>query len=165
MSGPKAVVGARPPLFDRLSDNDPSTPSEPHPFRMLDAPGLRASVAVELERLLNTRLSVPIEKLLARERSTIDYGIPDLSHYWPHDSDGISDLERQIEQAITVFEPRLLAPRARVVRAPEQRDAIIVEVAGRLAMGTIMEPVAFVLPTGRWMGGADRAEGVENTDG
>lgn len=166
MTGPKPVVGVRPPLFDRLCDDDPSTPARLHAFRMLDPAELRASVAVELERLLNTRLSVPTGTLPARERSTIDYGIPDLSHYWPRDGDSTNDLERQIEQAIAVFEPRLLAPRARIVRPAEQRDAIIVEVAGRLAIGTMMEPVTFVLPAGgSSSNGGDPSDSVENADG
>jgi type VI secretion system protein ImpF len=163
MSGPKPVIGARLPLFDRLCDHDPSTPSERRPFRMLDAVGLRASVAAELERLLNTRVPVPVDKRLARERSTIDYGIPDLSHYWTRDTDSTSDLEREIERAIAVFEPRLVAPRASIARPAEQRDVIIVEVTGRLAIGTIMEPVAFVLLAGGSSSDdGDSAEGVEN---
>lgn len=166
MSGPKPLVGVRPPLFDRLCDDDPSTPSESHVFRMLDATALRASVAVELERLLNTRLSVPTGELPARERSTIDYGIPDLSHYWPRDSDSTSDLERQIEQAIAVFEPRLSAPRARIVRPTAQRDAIVVEVDGRLVIGTMMEPVTFVLPAGGSpINDSDPPENAEDGDG
>ena len=166
MSGPKPVVGVRPPLLDRLCDDDPSTPARPQAFRMLDAAKLRTSVAAELERLLNTRLSIPTGQLPGRERSTIDYGIPDLSHYWPRDGDSTNNLERQIEQAIAAFEPRLLAPRARIVRPAEQRDAIIVEVGGRLAIGTMMEPVAFVLLAGGSpSNNSDQFESTEKADG
>jgi type VI secretion system lysozyme-like protein len=166
MIGPRPVAGARPLLFDRLCDDDPSTPPEPHLFRTLDATGLRASVAAELERLLNTRVSVPAGELAGRERSAIDYGIPDLSHYWPCDGDSTTDLERQIERTIMAFEPRLLMPRARIVRPAEQRDAVVVEIAGRLAIGTVMEPVAFTLPVGGFAIDVDDLTAVgEDTDG
>jgi type VI secretion system lysozyme-like protein len=146
MAGPKPVAGARAPLFDRLVDDDPSVPYEPQPFRVLDAAGLRASVEAELDRLLNTRAPVAADEVARRERSTIDYGIPDLSYFWRQDTESESELERTIEQAIAVFEPRLLSPRATIVRPPDQRGAAIIEVSGKLAIGTVMEPVAFALP-------------------
>jgi type VI secretion system protein ImpF len=146
MSGPKPIAGARVPLFDRLVDDHPSVPYEPQPFHILDAAGLRASVEAELGRLLNTRAPVAADEIARRERSTIDYGIPDLSYYWPQDGGSEAELERTIEQAIAAFEPRLLSPRVTVVRPADRRGAIIVEVAGKLAIGTVMEPVAFAVP-------------------
>jgi type VI secretion system protein ImpF len=146
MSGPRPVAGARAPLFDRLVDDDPSSPSEPQPRRVLDARGLRASVAAELDRLLNTRAPIAADEVARRERSTIDYGIPDLSYFWPGAGASETELGHLIEQAITAFEPRLLSPRAAILRPPDQRGAAIVEVSGKLAIGTVMEPVAFALP-------------------
>lgn len=146
MSGPRPVAGARPPLFDRLVDDDPSSSSEPQPRRILDAAGLRASVAAELDRLLNTRAPVAADAIARRERSTIDYGIPDLSYFWPGAGASETELARLIEQAIAAFEPRLLSPRATIVRPPDQRGAAIIEVSGKLAIGTVMEPVAFAMP-------------------
>lgn len=146
MAGPKPVAGARAPLFDRLVDDDPSVPYELQPFRVLDAAGLRASVEAELDRLLNTRAPVAADEVARRERSTIDYGIPDLSYFWRQDTGSASELERTIEQAIAAFEPRLLSPRATIVRPPDRLGAAIVEVSGKLAIGTVMEPVAFALP-------------------
>jgi type VI secretion system protein ImpF len=148
VAGPKPVAGAPVPLFDRLVDDDPSVPYEPQPRRVLDAAGLRASVEAELDRLLNTRAPVAADEIARRERSTIDYGIPDLSYFWSQDADSESELARTIEQAIAAFEPRLLSPRATVVRPPDRRGAAIVEVSGKLAIGTVMEPVAFALPVG-----------------
>jgi len=145
VSGPKPVAGARPPLFDRLCDYEPSVPFEPRPFRTLDVEGLRASVEAELAQLLNTRAPVAADELAARNRTVIDYGIPDLSHYWPRDTDSTDELERLVVQTVAAFEPRLRSPRARIVRPPEQRDTVFVEITGHLAIGTVMEPVAFTL--------------------
>lgn len=165
MNGPKPVAGARPPLFDRLCDYEPSVPFEPRPFRTLDAEGLRASVETELDRLLNTRAPIAAEDLEMRERTAINYGIPDLTHYWPRDNDSTAELERLVEQTVTAFEPRLLSPRAKIIRPPDQRDAVIVEIAGSLAIGMVMEPVAFTLTANGLGPRAGGSEGTADADG
>jgi type VI secretion system lysozyme-like protein len=140
LTGPKPIAGAPVPLFDRLVDD------EAQPRRILDAAGLRASVAAELERLLNTRAPIAADQLAERPRSTIDYGLPDLSYFLSGAGMSRGELARLIEETIEAFEPRLLAPRAAISEAPERREALIVEISGKLAIGTVMQPVAFVLP-------------------
>ena len=159
MSGPRPVPGARPLLFDRLVDDDPLAPYEAEPHRTLDAAGLRRSVAAELERMLNTRAPLPADQLAGRRRSTVDYGIPDLSHFWPGAGGSQAELARLIEETITAFEPRLIAPRVAIIPGVERRESMVVEITGKLAIGTVMQPVTFALPL------PGLPEGDEETDG
>lgn len=108
---------------------------------------VKASVALELERLLNTRAPLPVDRL-GRRRTTIDYGIPDLSAFGLPGADAAAALCRQIEQAILAFEPRLSAPRATLVSPAGRHDRYEVEIAGMLVIGGEMEPVGFRLPIG-----------------
>jgi type VI secretion system protein ImpF len=103
-------------------------------------------VAVELERLLNTRAPVAAEEMVGRRRSTIDYGIPDLSHFARRAGSSEAELLRIIEQTVAAFEPRLLSPRVTIIHSLEKREAMTVEVTGKLAIGTVLEPVTFALP-------------------
>ncbi len=159
VSGPKPVAGAPALLFDRLIDDDPTIQYEAQPRRTLDAAGLRLSVAAELDRLLNTRAPIAADEIARRRRSTIDYGIPDLSYFWPGAGGSQAELVRVIEQTIAAFEPRLLSPRVTIVQSQERREAMIVEVAGKLAIGTVMEAVSFALPV------PGTTETVEDLDG
>jgi type VI secretion system protein ImpF len=159
MAGPRPVAGALVPLFDRLVDDEPAVPHEPHPRRVLDRAGVRASVAAELDRLLNTRAPIAADEIARRQRSTIDYGIPDLSYFCPGAGGSEADLVHLIELAIAAFEPRLLSPRAAIVRPQQRREAMIVEVSGKLAIGTVTQPVSFALPV------SGLAERTDDPDG
>ena len=63
-----------------------ATEQERH-LRILNHQQLKASVRRELERLLNTRCSIPLHRLGEEERSVINYGIPDFSSLSPHNAD------------------------------------------------------------------------------
>jgi type VI secretion system lysozyme-like protein len=143
VSGSRVVRGARAPLFDRLVDDDPAVPHEPRPKRMLDPAGLRLSVIRELDRLLNTRTPLAADELERRPRSTLDYGIPDLSLFWPFDADSEAKLVGLIERSIQAYEPRLRNPRIRIERLAHERRSLLAHVTGEIAVGTLVEPVAF----------------------
>ena len=74
---PRIYPGASALLFERLVDDDPRTAREPQPFRTLTIPEVRASVRREVARLLNTRCAASAAVLAGRERTVLDYGIPD----------------------------------------------------------------------------------------
>ncbi|HEV7372443.1 type VI secretion system baseplate subunit TssE [Arenibaculum sp.] len=143
MSGPRIVHGARVPLFDRLVDGDPATTYEPHPPRMLDPKGVRESVGRELDRLLNTRTPLAVDELDRRQRSTIDYGIPDLSLFRPYETDSEHLLVEVIERTIAAFEPRLANPRVSVERLAGERRSLLARIEGTIVVGTMVEPVSF----------------------
>lgn len=145
MSGPRVTAGVRVPLFDRLVET--TAPGDPadgrHDRRMLDRAGLKASIGRELTRLLNTRTLRAAETLDQRPRSTIDYGLPDLSRFWPACNDSEQELARLIERSIMAFEPRLRAPQVVISRIPGRGRALQATVTGSIALDAMIEPVTF----------------------
>ncbi|MBK8174251.1 MAG: type VI secretion system baseplate subunit TssE [Rhodospirillales bacterium] len=150
MAGPRPITGVPTPLFDRMM-NDKGCDGEDHgaPSRILDRPSLLASVARELERLLGTRASVDAATLARRHpRSTLDYGIPDLSFFQLAGPDGAATMARHIVAAIAAYEPRLKRPRVTIEPSVDRRDGAVARIEGSLAMGSVIEPVVFRVALG-----------------
>lgn len=71
--------------------------------------GLRREVATDLLDLLNTTNFASIEDLSSApevEHSILNFGLPDLAHR-TIDENGLAEIGREIEVALTDFEPRL----------------------------------------------------------
>ncbi|HBB94882.1 MAG TPA: type VI secretion system baseplate subunit TssE [Blastocatellia bacterium] len=107
MREPKPIVGARALLFDRLVDLHPEIREEERPFRILNRDQLKVSIRRELERLLNTRCSLSLERVGEEDRSVVNYGIPDFSSLSPSNADDHALIASIIRQTIAAFEPRL----------------------------------------------------------
>jgi len=137
MPGPRVTQGVRAPLFDRLAaDGGGHGP-------VLDRAGLQASIRRELDRLLNTRAPLAADRLGRRPRGTLDYGLPDLSLFWPFDADSEVRLGQLIAATVAAFEPRLLNPRVTVTRAGNERGRLLATVTGSIALDGMVEPVSF----------------------
>lgn len=147
MAGLRPVTGGRALLFERLVDLEPGL-REARPFILHDRAGVKASVRAELERLLSTRLSQPPSLLVERQRTTVDYGIPDGANVSPADPDGRILLASQINAAIKVFEPRLIDPAVQLVQPADRGDRLVAEIDARLAIEGLLEPVSFTIPLG-----------------
>jgi type VI secretion system protein ImpF len=134
----------RAPLFDRLTDLDPGSTAEPRPLRTLSRQGLRESVRRELERLLNTRSSLPVDQLAERaELTVLEYGIPDLSAFVVGDQEDQRRLAAVVARAVAAFEPRLREVRAVFERVEDGgRDAAL-RIEAVLAVDEVSEPIAF----------------------
>jgi type VI secretion system protein ImpF len=144
-------VEVRTPLFDRLVDRDASPMGrELRPMRTLGRGGLKESVRREMELLLNTRTSLPASRLSVRERSVIDYGIPDCSMFSPRSFDDRARLAELIRKAIVAYEPRLRDVRVAVDAAVGDEVAMAVRIEAMLVTGSVPEPVSFdtMLQTG-----------------
>jgi type VI secretion system lysozyme-like protein len=155
--GPRRISGLRALLFERLVDErhpDPQDPAAP-PDRLLDRAALRASIGIELDRLFNTRAPVDAETLDQRRRSTIDYGIPDLSLYSAQDPQALEKLAKHLTAAVEIYEPRLHKAKVKVVPDPKRAGKLIAEIAGSLTLGDEVESVSFRLMLG---GEADDGE-------
>ncbi|HEY3568171.1 MAG TPA: type VI secretion system baseplate subunit TssE [Thermoanaerobaculia bacterium] len=136
----------RAPLFDRLVDREPQSPAEPRPLRTLDPRGLRESVRRELERMLNTRSSLPVDRLVARgELTVLEYGIPDLSAFSAGNEDDRRLLLQLVARAVAAFEPRLRGVRVgfESERLEEGRHALRLRIDADLVTDEVAEPVSF----------------------
>ena len=145
--GPRRISGVRALLFERLVDErhpDPQDPVPP-PDRLLDREALRASIGIELDRLFNTRAPVDAETLDQRRRSTIDYGIPDLSLYSAQDPQALEKLAKHLTAAVEIYEPRLGKPKVKIVPDPDRAGKLVAEIAGSLSLGDEIESFRLAL--------------------
>jgi len=142
--GPRQVEAARPLLFERLTgiagESDDDHLEEGAYY---DRDELIASIERELGALFNTRAPVAAEVLAQRKRTTIDYGIPDLSHYAPGDPAAREALARDLLGAIAAFEPRLIQPRVTVLPHPTRERLLVAAIEGNIRLDTIVEHVSF----------------------
>jgi type VI secretion system lysozyme-like protein len=113
-----------------------------------DINGLRESVLQQLRYLLNTRVPLDIDTLEGRERTTIDFGIPDLSAFPLGSSDAMARLARHIARAISVYEPRLRVGDVTLKPLAGHRDGLVVRVSGGIGVGGVVEPVSFAITVG-----------------
>jgi type VI secretion system protein ImpF len=138
-----AKIEVRTPLFDRLVDRDPRLRHELRPMRTLDRGGLKESVRRELEQLFNTRCPVPAHRLSVRERSVIDYGIPDFSTFSARNHDDRLRLAEILRRAIETYEPRLADPRVQISSAPGDDLSLIASIEATLRTDSVAEPISF----------------------
>jgi type VI secretion system protein ImpF len=106
----------QPSLLDRLTDDEPDKTQESRHRRVLSPNQLRESVRRDLSWLLNTTHLAAKQDLTAYpevERSTLNYGVPDLSGKTSSTVD-LPALEKAIRAAIWEFEPRLLRRSVRI---------------------------------------------------
>ena len=143
MADLKPIVGARALLFDRLVDVPPDGNDRERGLRILNREQLKASVRRELERLLNTRCSIPLHQLGGEERSVVNYGIPDFSSLSPHNADDHALIASIVGQTIAAFEPRLRQVRVEVGSASAAESALWLNISAELAVGLFAEPVSF----------------------
>lgn len=135
-----------PSLLDRLIDDDPQAPQEPIANRFQDVRGLRASVARDLESLLNTRreaLEELPEEFTELNRSLLVYGLPDFTTYNMLNPGDLSRLRRAIEVAIGNFEPRLQRVRVTMEPPKENDRAVRFRIDALLRIDPAPEGVVF----------------------
>ncbi|KJS36279.1 MAG: hypothetical protein VR70_14130 [Rhodospirillaceae bacterium BRH_c57] len=146
MAQPKVIDAEPALLFERLIDLEPSRPREARPFRTLSPDELRASIARELARIMDTRRAISVENALAEDEvamTVLDYGIPDPTALSPQRIFDRQDLAAVIAKAVRVFEPRLRKPVVTVERDPAIRSAAVVTISGTMRVGARLEPVSF----------------------
>lgn len=141
MADEEVTVAA--PLFDRLVDLEPRSRREARPFRALDRRGLRESVRRELERLLNTRSSLPASRLAERELTVIDYGVPDFVDQTPKNPTDRARIAKILERTIAAFEPRLREVRVEIGDLRDEKQALWVKVDALLVVDEVREPISF----------------------
>jgi len=101
----------QPSLLDRLTDREPENNRESRDRRVISENNLRECVIRDLGWLLNTAHMAATEELdlfPSVSRSVLNYGVPDLAGVIASSMD-TKLLERGLREAITRFEPRILA--------------------------------------------------------
>src|SRR5205085_12148684 len=102
-------VGVTIAVLGRLRDYEPEITREPVASRAKSLRQLKQSVRRDLEWLLNTRQTVggapPDLKELSN--SLAAYGLPDFSNLSTESADDQKRMQREIEDAVRIFEPRL----------------------------------------------------------
>lgn len=133
-------------VLDRLIDNDPSTNREPPMSRAQSVRELKFAVRRDLEWLLNTRriLEPAPESFTELPRSLYHFGIPDITSLSARSVATRDWLRHQVEETITLFEPRLAGVRVTVApSAPEGRQELRFIVEGLLRMDPTPEQVVY----------------------
>jgi type VI secretion system lysozyme-like protein len=147
--GPRQVDASRPLLFERLTGLMTGGDEPLRDGALYGKDELMASIERELDALFNTRAPVSVDILDERTRSTIDYGIPDLSLYSAADSEARIALAAQLLRAIEAYEPRLSAPRVKVVPHPQRERQLLAQIDGSIQLGSLVELVSFRISLGR----------------
>jgi type VI secretion system protein ImpF len=140
-------VGAL-PLFDRLFDEPPRFLSgKREPIRTCNREQLAASIQLDVDRLLSTRCPVTGDVALSRERTILDYGLPDLEEGGRGTIVSQRErLQRLIASTIEAFEPRLAAIHVEVESVDGGRLRVLVE--ADVFIDDAREPIAFSLNLG-----------------
>jgi type VI secretion system protein ImpF len=148
-----AKDAGRVPLFDRLVDEHPHQRLEPSPRRSASLEELRESVRKELVRLLGTRCPVSGDVALSRQRTVIDYGLPDLEvggrALVKEDRLRIA---RLIRQTVEAYEPRLQRVEVEVLDRADGGSRLRAAIRAVLVTEKVREPLSFTLPVGEGAG-------------
>lgn len=100
----------QPSLLDRLTDDEPNTQVESRDKRVLSMQKLRQSVLRDVSWLLNADSFESVADLTDYPevaQSVVNFGIQNLAGTSVLGAD-LTNIERKLKQAITVFEPRIL---------------------------------------------------------
>ncbi|SRR5712691_2499165 len=152
-------------VLDRLIDRDPKSSSEIPLTRAQSLRELKLALKRDLEWLLNTRKTIDPAPDSAREtvRSVYHYGFADISSKSVLSGRDQSDLVREMESAIAIFEPRLKRAKVRMEQVEGNYRMLKFVIEGLLCMDPAPEPVRFdtVLELGKGeyeIKGADLAQ-------
>jgi type VI secretion system protein ImpF len=152
-------------VLDRLIDRDPKNHSEIPLTRAQSLRELKLALKRDLEWLLNSRKTIDPAPDSAREtvRSVYHYGFADISSKSVLSTRDHSDLMRDMETAIAIFEPRLKRAKVRMENVEGSFRTLKFVIEGLLCMDPAPEPVRFdtVLELGKGeyeVKGADLAQ-------
>lgn len=133
------------PLLDRLVDLEPGLTREPVQQRLLKEAQVRALVARDLERLLNTRRQVtPVPTAFGHlENSLFTYGLRDFTARSPQNPAVRRELCRDIEAAIERFEPRLQNVSVQLDKTAGGSRELRFRISALLVVEPLREPITF----------------------
>jgi type VI secretion system protein ImpF len=132
-------------ILDRLIDLEPGVSREPVQYRLLTIGRAKASVARDLENLLNTKRSVWAPPAAYREvnNSVFVYGLQDFTSQNPRSPMVRQQLRQQIEKIISRFEPRLKNVKVNLETAAQNERNLRFRITALLVVDPVTEPVTF----------------------
>lgn len=134
-----------PGLLEKLFDDDPRQPSGPV-FLRLSPEAYKASVARDLEALLNSRATIAgddFDQYPESRRSILNYGLIDFGSFSRSSSVDRDHICRAIAGAIGAHEPRLREVSVSVEQASDGIGALRFTIRALLVMRPSAEPVNF----------------------
>jgi len=133
-------------VLDRLIDTEPERTGDPPTTWAQSVRELKRALRRDLEWLLNTRRIVDPapEAFTELRRSLYHFGLPDITALGAASLEARERLRRQVQDAITLYEPRLANVRVTVARSDDggSRELRFV-VDGLLRMEPSPEQVTF----------------------
>ncbi|MFH1146592.1 MAG: type VI secretion system baseplate subunit TssE [Pseudomonadota bacterium] len=132
-------------ILDRLVDREPGVSHEPVQFRFFSLGQIKASVARDLENLLNTKRHILVPPAAYKEvhNSVFVYGLRDFTSLNPKALSVRQELRQDIERTIARFEPRLKNVLVRL-ESPSHNDRNLrFRISGLLVAEPFMESVTF----------------------
>lgn len=146
MATPGAERTVRPSVLDRLIDDAPREPADSPDTLAETTRAFRAAVLRDVEWLLNTRrIAEPAPDAFPElQRSVYHFGLPDVTSLSADSDAARKRLLRQVEECISLFEPRLSGVRVTLTPADEGgRRHVRFLVEGLLRMDPNPERVVF----------------------
>lgn len=134
----------QPCLLDRLTDDDPKNKNESRSQRVISSQRYRAGVLRDLTWLFSTSAHLPIEGTRKQfkisdfpevAKSVLNYGT---RHIFGLTAPNMDVLEKELYDAIIVFEPRIIPGTLRVA-AEMDRQIVSFEVTGDLWANPVPE--------------------------
>jgi len=132
-------------VLDRLIDLDPKRSEELPLSRSQSLREFKANVCRDLEWLFNSRQPLETPQLTKLLRNSVySYGLPDITSMSASSIRDRKRLSQSLEEAIRIFEPRILNPRVTLATTEDgkvMRLRFVIE--GLLRVDPSPEPVSF----------------------
>jgi type VI secretion system protein ImpF len=127
-------------VWDRLRENEEIPASHTAAVRIL-----KESIRRDLEDLLNTRrpLARELEGYDLARRSVINYGLEDLSSFYPSSGSSAQDIEQAVRRCLAEYEPRLLGVSVVAENSNPGRLEIRLHIEATLPIHPSAETVSF----------------------
>ena len=146
---PKNQVGAKPPLFDRLIDDNPEEKVDPSHKFSLTPQQLIESIQREISAVLNTRLTAKNADYEDLSQDPLNFGLPSLFGFQDFQSFDASNSSQWgricqlCQQAITTFEPRVTDVQVKIDQFNKLKQALEIQITGTIRLEKFREVVHF----------------------
>lgn len=132
-------------LLDRLIDYEPEISREPIQNRLTSFGQVKARVARDIEKLLNSKgtVAAPPPSYKELNNSLYTYGLSDFTSQSPRSQTVRQRLRQEIERSILRFEPRLKNITVRIETLTQNERNIRFKITGLLVVEPLTEPVTF----------------------